>query len=199
MSDDETFAAMFSRVQAGDERAASELIHRYERHIRRVVRVRLTDPRMRRQLDSIDICQSVFADFFAHSALGDFELQNPEELIALLATMARNKLIQHVRKQHAARRDVRRIQAAEAAGDIAGREATPSAIVSGQELLDRLRASLTNEERLLADRRAEGRSWAEIAAETGGNADMLRMRLSRAVERVKQQLGMEGDGIHHGH
>ena len=197
MSDDETFAAMFSRVQAGDERAASELIHRYERHIRRVVRVRLTDPRMRRQLDSIDICQSVFADFFAHSVQGAFNLQDPEELIALLATMARNKLIQHVRKQHAARRDVRRIQAVDAAGDIVGRETTPSVIISDRELLDLVRLALTDEERLLAERRAEGRSWAEIAAEMGGNADMLRMRLSRAVDRVKHQLGLEGDS-HHG-
>jgi len=49
--------------------------------------------------------------------------------------MARNKLIQHVRKQHAARRDVRRIQAVDAAGDIVGRETTPSVIISDRNCL----------------------------------------------------------------
>ena len=88
-----SFTDLLQRVRAGDERAAEELFHSYEAQIRRVVRVRLTDPGLRRQLDSVDICQSVMADFFVRVALGRFELETADQLIKLLATMARNKLL----------------------------------------------------------------------------------------------------------
>jgi hypothetical protein len=46
----------------------------------------------------------------------------------------------------------------------------------------------------LADRRALGRSWADIAAEVGGKPDALRLRLSRAADRVAHDLGLDEDG-----
>src|SRR5262245_23610315 len=55
-----SFDELMRRVRAGDEQAAADLVRRYEPAIRRAVRVRLRDPQLRRLLDSIDICQSVF-------------------------------------------------------------------------------------------------------------------------------------------
>ncbi|MBC8354995.1 MAG: hypothetical protein H8E66_23705 [Planctomycetes bacterium] len=68
----ESFDALITRVRRGDERAAEELILRYESDLRVIARVRLTDPRLRRMMDSMDICQSITANFFnrAVSALG---------------------------------------------------------------------------------------------------------------------------------
>jgi len=65
-----SFAEFIRRVRAGDERAAAELVERYEPAIRRAVRVRLRDPRLRRLIESVDICQSVLATFFVRAALG---------------------------------------------------------------------------------------------------------------------------------
>ncbi len=51
--------------------------------------------------------------------------------------------------------------------------------MAGRELLDQVRSRLTDEERLLADRRGEGRPWDGIAAELGGTAESRRKQLAR--------------------
>jgi RNA polymerase sigma-70 factor (ECF subfamily) len=91
------------RVRGGDGRAAEELVRRYEPTIRRVVRVRLVDPRLQRLFDSMDICQSVFGSFFVHAALGDYELATPEQLLGLLVSMSRKKVVDKSRRAGAAR------------------------------------------------------------------------------------------------
>src|SRR5689334_8009854 len=68
------FRKLIRRVRAGDQDAATELVRQYEPAIRRVVRVRLTDTRLRAALDSMDVCQSVLATFFVRAALGQYEL-----------------------------------------------------------------------------------------------------------------------------
>src|SRR5206468_9976043 len=60
VADESSFADLIGRVRAGDGRAAAELVRRYEPAVRVAVRVRLTDPGLRRVLDSMDVCQSVF-------------------------------------------------------------------------------------------------------------------------------------------
>jgi DNA-directed RNA polymerase specialized sigma24 family protein len=50
---------------------------------------------------------------------------------------------------------------------------------------------LTAEEQHLAEQRALGHSWKEIAAAVGSEPNTVRMRLSRALDRVTQELGLE--------
>src|ERR1700728_587105 len=108
-SEPESVQVLIARVRAGDEQAAVELVRHYEPAIRRAARVRLVDTRLNRLLDSMDICQSVMASFFVRAALGQFDLDTPDQLLRLLATMTRNKLIGQVKGQAAARRDFRRV------------------------------------------------------------------------------------------
>lgn len=88
-----------TRVRAGDELAAEELVRRYESEIRLEIRtwLRLQNPRLRRVFDSMDICQSVLASFFVRAAVGDFDLEEPRQLVQLLIGMAWNKLLAQVR------------------------------------------------------------------------------------------------------
>src|SRR5437588_8454852 len=111
MPEQEPFVDLIRRVRAGEESAAAELVRRYEPAIRRVVRVHLRDPRLRRVLDSVDVCQSVLASFFVRANLGQFELDTPDHLLRLLATIARNKVTNQVNKHQADRRDYRREEA----------------------------------------------------------------------------------------
>ena len=76
-------------------------------------------------------------------------------------------------------------------GGVADRESSPSQQVALRELLVAVRQGLTEEELFLADQRLLGRDWAEIAAEKGDRPDALRMRLTRALDRVSQRLGLE--------
>jgi RNA polymerase sigma factor (sigma-70 family) len=193
MSSDDSFCVLISQVRAGNQAAASALVQQYEPEIRRLIRLRLTDPRLRRVLDSVDICQSVMANFFVRAAAGQFELDRPEQLLKLLATMVRNRLVNHVHHQQAARRDLRRLQGggAEALDAVADRGTTASHIVGGKELLQEVRRQLTEQERYLADQRAQGRDWAEIAAELGESAEALRKRLARALDRITRRLGFD--------
>jgi RNA polymerase sigma-70 factor (ECF subfamily) len=193
MLDDQAFPDLIRRVRQGEEDAAAELVRAYEPEIRRAIRIRLTDPRMGRLLDSMDICQSVLANFFVRVAAGQFDLQEPVQLLKLLMTMARNKLRDQARKHRAGRRDNRRnlIGNPQALEAIADAHASPSQVVAGKELLQEARRLLTEDERFLADQRALGREWADIAAQRREPAEALRKRLARAMDRVARQLGLD--------
>jgi len=85
---DEDFAALLGQARLGDADAATEFVRRYEPELRRYVRIRLTDSRLRRYVDSVDICQSILGRFFVGFFAGKYELRSPEQLIAILLRMA---------------------------------------------------------------------------------------------------------------
>ena len=196
MSEPDSFAEFIRRIRAGDEEAAAELVRRYDRLIRREVRMQLQDRRLNRVLDSMDVCQSVLASFFVRTATGQYDLENPAQLVHLLASMARNKLASAARHEHRHRRDNRRVAAAgdDALAATADSGPSPSQYVAGQELLQKCDAALSAEERQLAELRREGMAWPEIAQRLGGTAQARRVQLSRAMDRVAHQLGLEEPG-----
>jgi RNA polymerase sigma-70 factor (ECF subfamily) len=193
MLDLPSFPALIRRVRAGDADAAAELVRTYEPEIRRAVRIRLTDPRLRRTLDSMDICQSVMANFFVRAAAGQFDIEDPGQLLKLLVKMAKNKVLDWARHEQADRRDGRRLQAAspEDLHAVAGAVDTPSQIVSGREMLEAMRARMNEEERELADQRIAGLEWVQIAAARGGTPEALRKRYERAIDRITKDLGLD--------
>src|SRR3954447_3089280 len=192
MLEENEFQDLIGRIRAGDEAAAAELVRTYEPAIRRAARVRLSDSRLRRLFDSMDICQSVLASFFVRAALGQYELKRPEQLLKLLVDMSRKKLVDRAREQGAARRDYRRAQGGgQEAGDLVASGPSPSQDVAARELLQEFRKRLSQDERHLADQRASGRDWAQISAEHGGSPDALRKKLTRAVDRVAHELGLD--------
>jgi RNA polymerase sigma-70 factor (ECF subfamily) len=192
MSADPSFTEFMRRIRSGDEEAARELVRRYEPAIRLEVRMGLRDRRLNRLFDSIDICQSVLASFFVRAATGQYDLENPEQLVRLLVAMARHKLASQARKYRSQTRDVRRqVEGGAAALDTVAGDPAASEVAAQRDLLQYVRAQLSEEERCLADRRAQGRAWAEIAAEMGGTPQARCKQLARAVERVARQLGLE--------
>jgi RNA polymerase sigma factor (sigma-70 family) len=193
MSSDPPFAEFIHRIRQGDEQAAAELVRRYEPAIRLEVRMRLrrNDPALRRAFDSMDVCQAVLASFFVRAAAGQYDLDEPAQLVRLLVAMARNKLGQQARRNHRQRRDVRRTAGGDETLTAPAREPGPERVVQGRELLQAFRERLTEEERRLADLRAEGHEWAAIAEQMGGTAQARRKQLARAADRVARELGLE--------
>ena len=195
MPDEPSFADFIHRIRAGDAQAAAELVRKYESAIRLEVRMRLSDPRLRRTFDSMDVCQSVLASFFLRAAAGQYDLDEPKQLVRLLVGMARNKLAFQARKQRAGRRDHRRNEALNPdVFEPAGNDPTPSQVVAGEELLGEFRRRLSAEEQRLADLRAQDRPWEDIAQEMGGTAQGRRKQLERAVSRIARELGLEESG-----
>jgi RNA polymerase sigma factor (sigma-70 family) len=192
MSSLESFRSLLGRVRAGDEQAATELVRSYEPAIRRAARVRMADARLGRLLDSTDICQSVMASFFVRAAAGVYDLETPDQLLRLLATMARNKLANQANRLRAARRDQRRTDGGDFALEAATtRDAHPSVQVATRELLGEVRRRLTADERQIFERREQGSDWAEIALSLGSTPEAIRKRHTRAINRVARQLGLD--------
>jgi DNA-directed RNA polymerase specialized sigma24 family protein len=117
-----SFRDLIRGVRAGDREAAARRAHRHAPAIRRAVHVRLRDPRPRRYFDSLDVCQSVLASVFVRAALGQYQLDQPDQLLRLLARMARNKLVGHVHQHRAECRDYRRLTG----GNVSARQVADS-------------------------------------------------------------------------
>lgn len=195
MSENFSFTNFIQRIRVGDDQAAEELVRRYEPLIRREVRLRIEDERLNRAFDSMDVCQSVLASFFVRAATGEYDLDEPQNLIRLLVTMARNKLASKARLEHRQRRDARRVTTTDldAMNELPDGQPSPSEILSRHELLERMHAALTDEERAIADLRGQGLGWEQVAERLGGNGNTRRMQLTRGIERVARDLGLEDE------
>ena len=187
---DSHFQTLVTRLRAGDDDAAAELVRLYEPDLRRFLRVRLAKSgSVKRAVESADICQLVFADFLPRVRKGEYDLDNAEQLRKLLFTMSRNKYLKTVKRYRAARRDAGRVSNQDV-GDlqVAGLESTPSAKVSRAEQIELVLTRLTEQERFIADQRRARRSWSQIAQALGESADAVRVRFSRRIDGLIAEL-----------
>ena len=171
MADEVSFRDLIGRVRHGDEQAAAELVRRYEPAIRRAVRFRLTDPRLRRTCDSMDVCQSVLLSFFVRAASGQYDLDiaraaaapadddGPQQAAQPGPPAPRRPPRQPPR--HRRHRRPRRRRPPPPAPASRPRPASCSQEVHRRLDPDELR---------LVELRNQGHDWAAIAALVGGNA-----------------------------
>ena len=197
MSESTAFPDFIRRIRAGDEQAARELVERYEPVIRCEVRMRLRDPRLYSRFDWTDICQSVMASFFVRAASGQYDLDQPDQLLRLLVVMTRHKLAKQERRHRAEKRDYRRLAARDPAY-LDGRTGEPPAPAGWSPAASCSPRSIAGSPRrsgcwpTCGPRAASGRrsppGWAAPPRRR-------RKQLARAVDRVEQQL--EGSEIGH--
>lgn len=193
---DSTFDELIERLRKGDIVAAEQIHRDYSEQLRRIVRIHLTDSRLRRRMDSADICQSVFGSFFLRMALGQFDIANAMDLLSLLGTMARNRVAHHAKMLRAARRDVRRdVPVAVDDLDLPVNEESPSQIIASQELITAFFQQLDDENKSIADLRRDGRTWDEIGVSLGRTGEAVRKQYQRTLQRISRELGIE-DLIH---
>ncbi|MEZ6059151.1 MAG: sigma-70 family RNA polymerase sigma factor [Planctomycetaceae bacterium] len=196
MLTDADFERLMERTRNGDEDAAHELVRLYEPEIRRAARMRLTDSRLRRIVDSMDICQSVFGRFFKKAMDGSYDPRSSEDLVKLLVRITRNRVIDLHRRQTTQKRgDAERDEQTDPA-DLAFDSPGPRTAASAKEQISRIRESLRPDELDIADRRTNGDSWEQISADLGQPAEVLRKRLSRALSRVRVELDEQTSAEH---
>jgi RNA polymerase sigma-70 factor (ECF subfamily) len=189
MSEETSFESLVARLRRGDPEAAAELVRRYEPAIRAAIRGRMADTRLRRLFDSMDVCQTVLASFFARVALGQYELNSADDLVKLLVAMARNKLAKQVTRHRRAGRDYRRTAAeSNDRAQLVSVTPDPAREVAAADLVAQVYRLLSPEERQLVEMRQQGHEWPAIAASLGGSAEALRKQHARAVARVAAQL-----------
>jgi RNA polymerase sigma factor (sigma-70 family) len=184
MAEDAGFREMIRRVREGSSDAAWELVERYGPALRRVVRSKL-NRRLRPQFDSLDFVQMVWSSFFR--APGKLErFGSPDELVAFLVGMARNKVVTEVRRQLMTKRhDLNRERSLDALGGrgrlgIPDRQPSPLDVAIARERWGRLLSDQPEHYQQIIRLRLQGHTYQAIA-------DSLEIN-ERTVRRVLQKL-----------
>lgn len=182
------FRALIARVRTSDPGAIRELVAAHGAALQEAVRGRLVDPRLRHTVDEGDVVQSVMGTFFVRVALGQYDLERPEDLVKLWSVMARNKVTSSARKRDVARDGEPFGEGA--AMDVRTPEPSPSAIAGMRQLAADARERLAPDLVQLVTLREEGLSWVEIGERVGGSPEALRKRLTRALDDLAESLGV---------
>lgn len=180
------FAELIERLNGGDREAVRVLYTEYGGVVREAVRRRLPD-RLRKEYDSLDFAQDVWASF-VRLAPGAHRFATPEELGGFLVRVAYNKVIDVCRRRLGTQgHDVRREQPLARGGDgrdlaIPGQDATPSQWAIAGEKWAAIAATLPPQHLAVVARIREGFTQAEVAALAGITDRTVR----RIIERVRE-------------
>jgi RNA polymerase sigma-70 factor (ECF subfamily) len=130
-----------------------------------------------------DLTQRVFADATAAFKRADFE---PASMLSWLFAVAERRLHDDVRRRITARRGLRLLSHREEAPDTG----------YSRQIANALRESIAHlpeaQRHVVVMKVMEGRSFAEIAAKLGTSEAACKMRMSRAIAHVKEDLTREG-------
>jgi RNA polymerase sigma factor (sigma-70 family) len=175
----------FSVLRDGDGQAVEELLRQLDPILRRLIRLRLIDGRLRHVLDTTDIFQSLLKDFLSQKEDGSSRTESSAGLYAYLAAAVRYKI------QTRARKESRHTAGLPDEWEPASPEPTPEQHAQDHDLRQAIRSRLPERTRQLFDLKLQGLTWNAIAEQTEGDPDTLRMRLRRAVTTVLCELNHE--------
>ena len=187
------FGSIVARAVGGDVEAGQILLKEFSSVIARELRTQRRFQSLHTRLDSSDIAQSVWRSFFSAVVGGNAIFRESAEVAAYLAKLTRNKIESQLRRHRASKRDIRKTMNA---NDLEFTEEgikSPFQIATTFEFLQAVIRQLTPDERRIAQRRAEGATWEELAAELGSTADAIRKRHVRTAERITKELGSDDD------
>jgi RNA polymerase sigma-70 factor (ECF subfamily) len=163
-------AVLMQRLRNGSQEAAQELWERYGAHVLRVVRRKL-DRKLRAKYDSADLAQAVWASFFVKPTHG-YQFERPEELLAFLARLAEEKLVDLFRQRYRTRKyNVNRERPLAGAGDpalcVQDRLPSPSEVAVARQEWERLLEGQPARDRRILTLLSQGYTHEEIARELG--------------------------------
>ena len=195
MSEAITTQVLIEQFQQGDDRALNELFKRYQMRVLTAVRIRL-GAKLRRKVESCDIVQDVMMD--ALRKLESFDFKTEGAFLHYINRVVTNKIRDEADHWKYQKRDMDRelplekrrspsssipLPLAEDPG-----VPTPSKIIGLQEdlalleqAMDRLGEENEEYRDLIVAVKIEGRTYGEIAEETGVSPDAVRMKVNRAM------------------
>ncbi len=186
-ADLDDFRTLLQDVCEGSEDAAWQLVERYGEEIRRAVR-RALDRRLRSKFDSLDFVQLVWSSFFrVRDQVQRFN--RPEEMVAFLLKMARNKVGMEARRRLKTEKfDVKRERSLEEVPDsdhwkTGSGEDTPVAVAIAREQWDRMIQGRPEHYREIVRMKLQGHTCCSIA-------DSLHLA-ERTVRRFLKRLCRE--------
>jgi RNA polymerase sigma factor (sigma-70 family) len=176
------FPESLAHFRTGDPQAIEDYLRRIDPFLRQVIRLRLIDSRLRRVLDTSDILQSLLKDFLSRKQNDTPPVGATGGLRAYLVAAAHKKILARLRKE------CRHLGSLPRDWDAVSPEPSPAQQAEQRDLYQVVRARLPEDRRLLFDLCAQGLTWPEIARQVGGKPNALRVRLSRAVRTILNDL-----------
>jgi RNA polymerase sigma-70 factor (ECF subfamily) len=194
---------LLQRARGGDASARDGLLARHRPRLRRMVRLHL-DPRLGARVDPSDVVQETLAE--AARRLDDYLRRPPLPFYPWLRQIALDRLVD-LRRRHlrARKRSVAREEpgvlslpdesAAELAARLIDLGSSPSRHLLREELRERVRAALGRlpaaDREVLVLRHLEQMPAREVAAVLGVGEGAVRMRLVRALGRLRDLLDQD--------
>jgi RNA polymerase sigma factor (sigma-70 family) len=157
----------------------------HSEQLRRRARTRLRQYGLTGQAESMDICNDVMADLARHAT----NSTTPDEVLAYILRAIDNQVVDTFRTLARQCRDFRRNDPTSIEEmPISGSSVSPSVIALRREILDRIRSMLPAQDNLAIDMMLEKRDWNEIGQAIGMKPDAVRMRVRRAIEKVREKM-----------
>ncbi len=160
---------------------------------RRRARTRLRQYGLTGQTESMDICNDVMVDLARRVDVGGLQA---DDVMAYIMRAIDNQVLDTFRTLARHCRDFRRNELTPVEEMRVPQQATtPSQVALRREVVGRIRAMLGERDSLAIDMMLENRDWNEIGQALGLRPDAARMRVRRALDRVRQDLGLTGDNV----
>lgn len=188
--DSNSFLLLLREVRSGNPVAVRRWFETYRPVVTQVAAKLLQRRDLQRRIDSSDVAQDVLMSALSHFQAGEFEVVSDKNLVSLLRTMTRNKIIDEARKH----------QARVGGGETAGRRKTkarggaeflipdpgssPSRKAARKESIERVRARLSAEMQVVCDLLLAGWEWRTIAAKLDTSEHALQTKFYRHARKV---------------
>ena len=170
--------------------------HQFGEQLRRRARTGLRQYGLTGQAESMDICNDVMVDLARRQEAigpGQNSLQ-VDDVLAYIMRAIDNQVMDAFRTLARQCRDFRRNDATPVDElRVPMHATTPSQVALRREVMTKIRAMLGPEDAKAVDMMLENRNWNEIGAALGLQADAARMRVRRAIDRVRDEIGIVGD------
>lgn len=160
--------------------------------LRRRARTRLRQYGLTGQTESMDICNEVMVDLARRS---DADQLTADDVLSYILRAIDNEVVDTFRTLARHCRDFRRNESAPVEEfKLRGEQTSPSQIALRREVADRVRSILGESDAIAIDMMLENRDWNEIGERLGVKPDTARMRVRRALERARTEIGLQEFG-----
>ncbi len=178
-----------NRSRANDPTSLDQVWRTFGSQLRRRARTRLRQYGLSGQTESMDICNEVMMDLAkqhqSHRLTAD-------DVLTYILRAIDNEVIDTFRALARQCRDFRRNDATPVEEfRIRGQEISPSQVALRREVAERVRSLLGEHDAIAIDLMLENRDWKEIGDHLGLSPDTARMRVRRAIDRARDEIGLE--------
>ncbi|MCA9140409.1 MAG: sigma-70 family RNA polymerase sigma factor [Planctomycetales bacterium] len=166
-----------------------EVWNNFGNQLRRRARTRLRQYGLTGQTESMDICNEVMVDLAKRT---DADSLTADDILSYILRAIDNEVVDTFRTLARHCRDFRRNETTPV-DDIRlhGEQTSPSQVALRKEVADRVRAILGESDAIAIDMMLGNYDWNEIGQRLGVKPDTARMRVRRALDRAREEIGIK--------